>query len=110
VTDPDVITTRTEGDAGLGRHALPLAAICLAFFVVMLDTTIVNVALPSIRADLGGGVALQQWVVDAYTLVFAAFLLSGGAASDRVRGPPGPGGRAVRLRPVLGRLRARPGR
>ena len=43
----------------------------------------VNVALPSIRTDLGGGIAGLQWVVDGYTLMFAALLLVGGALSDR---------------------------
>ncbi len=63
--------------------ALPLLAICLGFFIVMLDTTIVNVALPSIGDDLDGDLGLLQWVVDSYTLVFAALLLSAGAAGDR---------------------------
>ena len=63
-----------------------LVALCLAFFIVMLDTTIVNIALPAIRDDFAGGVRLQQWVVDSYTLVFAALLLTAGAASD-VLGP-----------------------
>jgi len=63
-----------------------LAALCLAFFIVMLDTTIVNIALPAIRDDFAGGVRLQQWVVDSYTLVFAALLLTAGAVSD-VIGP-----------------------
>jgi len=48
----------------------------------MLDTTIVNVALPRIGTDLHGGVSFLQWVVDSYTLVFAALLLSAGAACD----------------------------
>jgi EmrB/QacA subfamily drug resistance transporter len=61
-----------------------LAAAVLAFFVITLDATIVNVALPSIRGDLGGGITGLQWVVDGYTLMFAALLLSAGALSDRV--------------------------
>ena len=55
----------------------------LGMFVVTLDAVIVNVALPSIQRDLGGGVAGMQWVADAYTLMFAASLLAAGAASDR---------------------------
>jgi MFS transporter, DHA2 family, methylenomycin A resistance protein len=67
------------------RHsAVTLAAAVLGFFVVTLDPVVVNVALPSIRADLGGGMAGLQWVVDGYTLLFAALLLSAGALSDRV--------------------------
>jgi EmrB/QacA subfamily drug resistance transporter len=66
------------------RHATAaLAAAVLGFFVVTLDAVVVNVALPSIRADLGGGITGLQWVVDGYTLLFAALLLSAGAFSDR---------------------------
>ncbi len=60
-----------------------LAVSVLAFFLVTLDAVVVNVALPSIRADLGGGVQGLQWVVDGYTLMFAALLLTAGALSDR---------------------------
>jgi DHA2 family methylenomycin A resistance protein-like MFS transporter len=60
-----------------------VAATSLGFVVVQLDVTIVNVALPRMGADLGGGVALLQWVVDAYALAFAALLLSGGTTGDR---------------------------
>src|SRR3954465_3262366 len=75
------------------RHAVPragahadstLAAAVLGFFVITLDATIVNVGLPSIRSGLGGGITGLQWVVDGYTLMFAALLLSAGALSDRI--------------------------
>jgi MFS transporter, DHA2 family, methylenomycin A resistance protein len=67
------------------RHATAaLAAAVLGFFVVTLDAVVVNVALPSMGADLGGGITGLQWVVDGYTLLFAAMLLSAGALSDRV--------------------------
>ncbi|MEA2669828.1 MAG: transporter, family, methylenomycin resistance protein, partial [Chloroflexota bacterium] len=65
-------------------RALPLAAICAGFFMVILDTTIVNSALPALRRDLGTGVSGLQWVVNGYTLAFAALLLSGGALGDRL--------------------------
>jgi DHA2 family methylenomycin A resistance protein-like MFS transporter len=61
-----------------------LTAALLGFFVVTLDASIVNVALPSIGRDLGGGIAGLQWVVDGYVLVFAALLLSAGSLSDRI--------------------------
>lgn len=61
-----------------------LAAVLLGYFVVMLDTTIVNVALPRIGADLGAQVTELQWVADAYTIVFAALLLGAGSACDRM--------------------------
>ena len=66
------------------RRHLPLIAICLGYFMVILDATIVNVALPSIGRGLGGGVSALQWVVDAYTIVFAGLLLSAGSLGDRL--------------------------
>ncbi|HZT53477.1 MAG TPA: MFS transporter, partial [Gaiellaceae bacterium] len=59
-----------------------LVLICLAQFMVVLDATIVNVALPSIQRDLGLSEANLQWIVNAYTLVFGGFLLLGGRAGD----------------------------
>lgn len=74
------------GDRRLGdRHAgSALVAALLGFFTVTLDAVVVNVTLPTIRDDLGGGVAGLQWVVDGYTLMFAALLLSAGSLSDRL--------------------------
>jgi DHA2 family methylenomycin A resistance protein-like MFS transporter len=54
------------------------------FFVVTLDAVIVNLALPDIRRELAGGMSGLQWLVDGYTLMFAALLLSAGSLSDRV--------------------------
>src|SRR4051812_13859730 len=51
-------------------------------FVVMLDSTVVNVALPAIERDLGGGLAGQQWVVNAYLLVLGSLILVGGRLGD----------------------------
>jgi len=59
-----------------------LLLVCLAQFMVILDVSIVNVALPAIRTGLGFSTAGLQWVVNAYTLTFAGFLLLGGRASD----------------------------
>src|SRR5438876_6033736 len=59
-----------------------LVLICLAQFMVILDATIVNVALPSIQKDLGLSEANLQWIINAYTLVFGGFLLLGGRAGD----------------------------
>ncbi len=69
---------------GAGRAAATLLAALLGFFVVTLDAVIVNVALPAMRAELGGGITGLQWVVDGYTLTFAAFLLSAGSLTDRI--------------------------
>src|SRR3954454_8978949 len=63
-----------------------LAAAVLGFFIVTFDAVVVNVALPSIRDDLGGGISGLQWVVDAYTLMFPPLLLPAGAFSAP-RGP-----------------------
>lgn len=60
-----------------------LLACSFAFIIVQLDVTIVNVALPEIGRELQAGVSQLQWVVDAYTLGFAVFLLSAGAMGDR---------------------------
>jgi EmrB/QacA subfamily drug resistance transporter len=60
-----------------------IAATALGSGIAFLDGTVVNVALPSIRRDLGGGLAAQQWVVDAYLLTLSALLLLGGVLGDR---------------------------
>src|ERR1044071_6409309 len=64
--------------------SLTLAAMSLGYAVVQLDVTIVNTALSSIGDALGGGVAELQWVVSAYTIAFAALILSAGALGDRL--------------------------
>lgn len=63
---------------------LTLAAMSLGYGVVQLDVTIVNTGLHSIGSALGGGVSELQWVVSAYTIAFAAFILTAGALGDRV--------------------------
>jgi DHA2 family methylenomycin A resistance protein-like MFS transporter len=68
----------------LARPDTALAVAVLGFFVVTLDALVVNVALPSMGRYLGGGITGLQWVVDGYTLMFAALLLSAGALSDRI--------------------------
>src|ERR1022692_4279476 len=63
---------------------LILASLLLAAFAINLDTTIVNVALPTLVRELHASNTQLQWVVDAYNLVFAALLLAAGSLSDRV--------------------------
>jgi DHA2 family methylenomycin A resistance protein-like MFS transporter len=63
---------------------LGLTAISLGFLMITLDATIVNVALGPIGHDLGGSVATAQWIVNGYTLAFAALLLTAGAMADRL--------------------------
>lgn len=65
---------------------LPLVAICLGYFLVILDVTVVNVAIPAIGTGLHAGVTALQWVVDGYTVAFAALLLFCGGLSDRLGG------------------------
>ncbi|WP_309476996.1 MFS transporter [Trinickia acidisoli] len=65
------------------RQRLTLVLVASGMFMAVLDTTIVNVALPAMRAHLGASVAGLAWIVDAYTLSFAALILAGGVASDR---------------------------
>ena len=67
-----------------GSPGLTLFAALLGFFMIGLDASAVNVALPSVGRGLGGATAGLQWIVDAYTLMFAALLLSAGAFSDRI--------------------------
>jgi MFS transporter, DHA2 family, methylenomycin A resistance protein len=92
------------GDVGISTHArdttsatiraspkypatrlsgMALIAICIGYFMVILDTTVVNVALPSLARGLGTSTTGLQWIVDSYSLVFAALLLSAGALADR---------------------------
>src|SRR5947208_11793859 len=71
----------------MSRKTETLILCCLAQFMVILDISVVNVALPSIRKDLGFSAVDLQWVVNAYTLTFAGFLLLGGRAADLL-GPP----------------------
>src|SRR5216110_210046 len=61
-----------------------LVALLLAAFVINLDTTIVNVALPTLVRELHASTSQLQWIVDAYSLVFAALLLAAGSMSDRL--------------------------
>jgi DHA2 family methylenomycin A resistance protein-like MFS transporter len=72
----------TESRAAVSPLAWIIAASSFGFVVVQLDVTIVNVALPAMARDLGGGTAGLQWVVDAYTLAFAVLLLSAGVLGD----------------------------
>src|ERR1700745_1704767 len=64
------------------RSTIILAVCCVAQFMVILDLSIVNVALPSIQSSLGFSSADLQWVVDAYAITFAGFLMLGGRVAD----------------------------
>ena len=107
-------STLGTGTDDTNRHASStLMAALLGFFTITLDAVVVNVTLPTIRHDLGGGVAGLQWVVDGYTLMFAALLLTAGSLSDRLGAKRAFGGgvvlfvlasEACGLAPTLGAL------
>jgi EmrB/QacA subfamily drug resistance transporter len=63
---------------------VPLLALCLAFFVEMVDNTLLTIALPTIARDLGSGTTGLQWVSGAYSLTFGGLLLTAGSAADRL--------------------------
>src|SRR5882757_9165872 len=68
----------------MARKWWTLLAVTVATFMLLLDITVVNVALPSIRDDLGASFTDLQWVVDAYSLTLAALVLTAGSLADRV--------------------------
>ena len=66
-----------------GSHrVLALALLCAAQFMVILDVTVVNVALPSIQRDLHSSLSNLEWTINAYTLSFAVLLATGGRLGD----------------------------
>jgi len=77
--DPPQVRT---DDPAIGRRWLALAVLAVAQFMVFLDETVVNVALPSIRGELGFSQAALAWVVNAYMLLFGGLLLLGGRVAD----------------------------
>ncbi|MEE1664109.1 MFS transporter [Streptomyces sp. WAC07094] len=66
------------------RSWAPLLAVCAGYFMVILDVTVINVAVPVIGRELAASLTGIQWITDGYTLVFAGFLLTGGALGDRL--------------------------
>src|SRR5438270_6788132 len=78
------MTTKTSETTPTTNRWIILVIACLAQFMVVLDITIVNVALPSIQRGLHFSSANLQWVVNAYTLIFGGFLLLGGRAADLI--------------------------
>ncbi len=59
-----------------------LGAVCFGLFMVMLDNTVVNLALPTIQRELSAGLTELQWIVDAFILLLAALMLTGGTLGD----------------------------
>ena len=78
------MTSVTTSDIDRTRKWWTLGAVCVATFMLLLDITVVNTALPDIRKDLGGSFSDLQWVIDAYALSLAALVLTAGSLSDRL--------------------------
>jgi EmrB/QacA subfamily drug resistance transporter len=78
----DATSPQSGGRLGLSRSGWLLVVCCVAQFMVILDLSIVNVALPSIQSALGFSAPELQWIVDAYSITFAGFLMLGGRAAD----------------------------
>ena len=81
-TQPPPFLARSADAAGRNRW-VTLAVLCASLLVIVVDNTIVNVALPTLTRELGTSISQLQWVVDAYTLVFAGLLLTMGALGDK---------------------------
>ena len=80
----DTTTAPARTYPSLRAAWVPLAALCLAFFVEMVDNTLLTIALPTIGRDLGSGTTALQWVTGAYSLTFGGLLLTAGSAADRL--------------------------
>ncbi|GGF94464.1 MFS transporter [Rhodococcoides trifolii] len=78
-----MLTTVAATEPDQRRKTIILATCCLSLLIVSMDATIVNVALPSIRSELGASVSQLQWTIDVYTLVLASLLLLSGSTADR---------------------------
>ncbi len=77
------VTDGTSDEAVQARRWWVLGVLCIALLIVVIDNTILNVALPTMQRELHASQTQEQWFVDAYTLVFAALLFTGGVAGDR---------------------------
>jgi EmrB/QacA subfamily drug resistance transporter len=77
-------STLTAAPPSTNRKWWTLGAVCVATFMLLLDITVVNTALPAIQQDLGGSFTDLQWVIDAYTLSLAALVLTAGSLADRL--------------------------
>ncbi len=74
---------REDGRVASGRPLAPLLAVCAGYFMVILDVTAINVAVPVVGRELSASLTGIQWITDGYTLVFAGLLLAAGALGDR---------------------------
>jgi EmrB/QacA subfamily drug resistance transporter len=88
--DPDAVRAPCASEPGTARTfrrpsqaTLALAAVCLGFFMILLDGSALNVALPAVQRDVQGSLASLQWVVNVYTIPLASVLLTAGNLGDR---------------------------
>ncbi|MGW4125495.1 DHA2 family efflux MFS transporter permease subunit [Nocardia sp. NPDC004711] len=81
--DPAASATLTPPAQAGARRWVALAFICVSVLLAVVNSTVVNIALPTLGRDLGASTTAMQWIVDAYTLVFAVMLLTGGGLGDR---------------------------
>src|ERR1700722_4562541 len=94
MADPDLLPdlagpgspsrAQSELAAHQARRWWILPVLCLSVFLVVVDNTIVNVALPTLNRHLGASISSLQWIVDVYSLAFAGLLLAGGGIGDRL--------------------------
>ncbi|MEV4803099.1 MFS transporter [Nonomuraea sp. NPDC049421] len=84
ITDQSASAAAAPPALGRRRRMLVLAICCMSLFIVGLDNTIVNIALPAIRRDLNASVSGLQWIIDAYTVVLASLLMLSGSTGDRI--------------------------
>src|SRR5262245_18510494 len=78
----DATASTSAGPVQRDRPWLVLTILCLGFFMILLDTTIVNIALPALTTGLGATLDQVLWIVNAYTLVYAGLLITGGRIGD----------------------------
>jgi EmrB/QacA subfamily drug resistance transporter len=83
VLTPPALSEAFDPAVGHPRRRAILGVLCLSLLVVVIDNTILNTALPTLARDLPAGISSLQWIVDAYTLCFAALLIPAGAIGDR---------------------------
>ncbi|WP_278262482.1 MFS transporter [Nocardia sp. AG03] len=79
-----LVRARGTGGAAKTNTAAGSVAICLGFFMILLDGSALNVALPAIRSETGGTISTLQWLISIYTIPLAALLLSVGVLADRL--------------------------
>jgi MFS family permease len=83
MTDPHVLPSDEIDPRVHARRWFTLATLCLSLMIIVMDNTILNVAIPSLVKELGATNSQLQWIVDGYTLVFAGLLLTAGSLGDR---------------------------